>query len=51
MLLKKGGKWCKERRYDSRLAVDQRNACWCFDGLGTACDTGEKVRVAFVRLL
>lgn len=33
--------------YDGRLAVDISNTRWCSDGLEIACDSGEKVHVAF----
>jgi putative transposase len=36
-----------ERRHDGRIAVDERNRRWCFDGFEIGCDNGDKVRVAF----
>ena len=47
LLLQRDGKQRVVRRHDGRVAVDQRNARWCSDGLEIACDNGEKVRVAF----
>jgi putative transposase len=36
-------------RQHGRIAVDELNRRWCWDGFEIACDSGEKVRVAFGR--
>ncbi len=36
-----------ERRHDGKIAVENSNLRWCSDGFEIACDTAEKVRVAF----
>lgn len=35
------------RRHDGRVAVEQSNLRWCFDGFEIGCDNKETVRVAF----
>ena len=36
------------RNHDGRVAVDESNKRWCFDGLEFRCNNGQKVTMTFV---
>jgi putative transposase len=51
LLLQRYAGGAEERRHDGRIAADHPNLRWCSDGFELGCDNGDKVRVAFARLV